>query len=130
MELLLTNASDKQHYAHFLAENDISFSVPHYLVIPFVNYLQKQHSLLDSVSTEVTVEPETTESSPISRARWNESDVSNLSYLLGQNLSLPEIANQLGRTEDSIRKYARTHFNLVYRKQKWVDLTYPGSSVT
>lgn len=127
MELLLTNASDKQHYAHFLSENDISFSVPHYLVIPFVNYLQKQHSLLDSVST---VEPETTESSLISRARWNESDVTKLSSLLAQGLSLSQIAYTLGRTEDSIRKYARTHFNLVYRKQKWVDLTYPGSSAT
>jgi hypothetical protein len=130
MELLLTNASDKQHYAHFLAENDISFSVPHYLVIPFVNYLQKQHSLLDNVPTEVIVEPETTESSFTSRTRWSKSDVTKLSSLLVQSLSLSQIAYTLGRTENSIRKYARTHFNLVYRKGKWIDLTYPGSSTT
>jgi hypothetical protein len=125
MELLLTNASDKQHYAHFLSENDISFSVPHYLVIPFVNYLQEQRSLLTSVPTETIVE-----SSPTTRARWSESDVSKLSSLLAQDLSLSQIAYVLGRTEDSIRKYARTHFNLVYRKNKWIDLTYPGSSAT
>jgi hypothetical protein len=125
MELLLTEASDKQHYAHFLAENDISFSVPHYLVIPFVNYLQEQRSLLTSVPTETIVE-----SSPTTRARWSESDVSKLSSLLAQDLSLSQIAYVLGRTEDSIRKYARTHFNLVYRKNKWIDLTYPGSSAT
>jgi hypothetical protein len=125
MELLLTEASDKQHYAHFLAENDISFSVPHYLVIPFVNYLQEQRSLLTSVPTETTVE-----SSPTTRARWSKSDVAKLSSLLAQDLSLSQIAYVLSRTEDSIRKYARTHFNLVYRKNKWIDLTYPGSSAT
>jgi hypothetical protein len=130
MELLLTNASDKQHYAYFLSENNISLSVPHYLVIPFVNYLQKQHSLLDNVSTEVIVEPETTESLSTFRTRWSKSDVTKLSSLLAQGLSLSQIAYTLGRTENSIRKYARTHFNFVYRKGKWVDLTYPGSSTT
>jgi hypothetical protein len=130
MELLLTEASDKHHYAHFLAENDISFSVPHYLVIPFVNYLQEQYRLLSSVPTETIVEPEGTEPSPTTRARWSKSDVTKLSSLLAQDLSLSQIAYTLGRTEDSIRKYARTHFNLVYRKNKWIDLTYPGSSAT
>jgi DNA-binding NarL/FixJ family response regulator len=109
-----------------LIDNDINLPVPDHLIIPFMNYLQEQYKLL---TTETIVEPEIAESS-ISRTRWSESDVTNLSYLLGQGLSLSAISNQLGRTEDSIRKYARTHFNLVYRKNKWVDLTYPGDSTT
>jgi CO dehydrogenase nickel-insertion accessory protein CooC1 len=127
MELLLTNAAYKQHYACFLIDNDINLPVPDHLIIPFMNYLQEQYKLLTS---ETVVEPETTEPLPTTRARWSESDVSKLSSLLAQDLSLSQIAYVLGRTEDSIRKYARTHFNLVYRKNKWIDLTYPGSSAT
>jgi hypothetical protein len=127
MELLLTDSTYKLHYAHFLAENDIISSVPVHLVIPFVNYLQEQHRLRTNIINETTIEPEAAESPPTSRTRWNESDVTKLSSLLGQGLSLSQISHQLGRTESSVRKYTRAHFLLVYRKGKWVDLNYPGS---
>jgi hypothetical protein len=130
MELLLTNSIYKQNYAHFLDENNINLPVPDYLIIPFMNYLQEQYKLQTDVINETIVEPEARESSATSRTRWSKSDVAKLSSLLGQGLSLSQIAYQVNRTENSVRKYARSHFLLVYRKGKWVDLTYPGSSDT
>jgi hypothetical protein len=128
MELTLINPVNKQYYTHFLDENNINLPVPDHLIILFMNYLQEQYKLQTDVINETVIEPEARETSAAPRGRWDKSDVTRLSSLLALGLPLSQISYILNRTDNSIRKYARTHFNLAYRKNKWVDLIYPGSS--
>jgi hypothetical protein len=103
----------------------------------YFNYLIETDSLYDSVPTVELIDdaatayltwlsdaPAAAETAARSQRTWSAEEAAKLKTLIQQGKNLLDMTIEMGRTENSIRSYARSNLNLVLRNGAWKDVNY------
>jgi|GEM_PF-4440728 len=126
MKLILDSESDQITYINYLFEANKLFKLFKEITLEDEEITE----FLQYVNDKSNTEEEEDYCEPIdesrARKRWSSAEKSELLQYVNANISLPEIANRMQRTIESVRKMARSDLDAAYnsKTQSWEDIPF------
>ncbi len=125
MKLILDSESDQITYINYLFEANKLFKLFKEITLEDEEITEFLQYVNDKSNTEEEDYCEPIDESR-ARKRWSSAEKSELLQYVNANISLPEIANRMQRTIESVRKMARSDLDAVYdsKTQSWEDIPF------